>query len=329
MKPNAHRRQWLQAGAALTWASSAPVRSQDAAYPNRSVRMVVGFPAGQSLDLGARAIAPRLSNELGQSVIVDNKPGATGIIAHEFVKNAAPDGYTLLMASGATLAINPGLYRKLPYDPIKDYSPIILVNSSPMYLVTSPSVPVQNVRDMLAYVRARPGQLAYASGGSGLTQHIAMEMLKKDAGLDILHVPYKGSPAAITDLIAGRVQFAFDSAPSILPHADAGRVRLLGISSLTRSPRRPDVMTIAEQGVPGFQAVTWAAILGPLGLPSAVVERLNASLNRVLGTREMQDYYGNIGSTVMGGTPMAMSEFNRAEIARWGAAVKASGAQVD
>jgi len=254
-----HRRLFVRAAAVLAAGPLLPAHAQDATYPNRPIRLVVGFPAGQSLDIGARAIAIRLTTELGQSVIVDNKPGATGIIAHEFVKAAVPDGYTLLMASGATLAINPGLYRKLPYDPIKDYTPIVLVNSSPMYLVTSPSVPVQNVQEMLAYVRARPGQLAYASGGSGLTQHIAMEMLKKDAALDILHVPYKGSPAAVTDLIAGRVQFAFDSAPSILPHADSGRVRLLGISSLTRSSRRPDVMTIAEQGVPGFQALTWAA----------------------------------------------------------------------
>jgi tripartite-type tricarboxylate transporter receptor subunit TctC len=326
---SANRRLFFHAGAALASSAVIRVQAQDTSYPTRPVRMVVGFPAGQSLDIGARAIAPRLTTELGQSVIIDNKPGATGIIAHEFVKAAAPDGYTLLMASGATLAINPGLYRKLPYDAIKDYTPIVLVNSSPMYLVTSPSVPVQNVREMLAYVRARPGQLAYASGGSGLTQHIAMEMLKKDAGLDILHVPYKGSPAAVTDLIAGRVQFAFDSAPSILPHADAGRVRLLGISSSTRSNRRPEVMTIAEQGVPGFQALTWAAILGPAGMPANLVERLNGALNRVLNTREMQDYYGNIGSAVAGGSPSTLSEFHRSEIVRWGAAIKASGAQVD
>ena len=324
-----HRRLFVRAAAVLAAGPLLPAHGQDATYPNRTIRLVVGFPAGQSLDIGARAIALRLTTELGQTVIVDNKPGATGIIAHEFVKTAVPDGYTLLMASGATLAINPGLYRKLPYDPIKDYTPIVLVNSSPMYLVTSPSVPVQNVQEMLAYVRARPGQLAYASGGSGLTQHIAMEMLKKDAGLDILHVPYKGSPAAVTDLIAGRVQFAFDSAPSILPHADSGRVRLLGISSMTRSSRRPDVMTIAEQGVPGFQALTWAAILGPAGMPANTVERLNVAMNRVLSTREMQDYYSNVGSTVAGGSPSALTEFNRAEIVRWGAAVKASGAQVD
>ena len=324
-----HRRLFVRSAAVLAASPLVHAHAQDATYPNRTIRLVVGFPAGQSLDIGARAIAIRLTTELGQTVIVDNKPGATGIIAHEFVKTAVPDGYTLLMASGATLAINPGLYRKLPYDPIKDYTPIVLVNSSPMYLVTSPSVPVQNVQEMLAYVRARPGQLAYASGGSGLTQHIAMEMLKKDAGLDILHVPYKGSPAAVTDLIAGRVQFAFDSAPSILPHADSGRVRLLGISSMTRSSRRPDVMTIAEQGVPGFQALTWAAILGPAGMPANTVERLNVAMNRVLSTREMQDYYGNVGSTVAGGSPSALTEFNRAEIVRWGAAVKASGAQVD
>ena len=324
------RRKFTQTlAAAATLGTLQPSRSEDAPYPNRPIRLVVGFPPGQSLDLGARVIALKLTEELGQSVYVDNRPGASGIIAHVNVKSAAPDGYTLLMGSGATLAINPGLYRKLPYDPLKDFTPVVLVNSSPMYLVTATSTPVNNVREMIAWVKARPGQVSYGSGGSGLTQHIAMEMLKKDAGLDMVHVPYKGSPAMLVDLIAGRVLFGFDTSTSVLPQATSGRVKLLGISSAQRSPRTPDVPTIAEQGVPGFQALTWAGLVGPAGMSPAVTERLNAAVNRALLSPEVQEHYAVAGSTIAGGSTASFDTFLRQEIQRWGRAVEASGAQVD
>jgi len=303
--------------------------AQEAVWPNRPIRLVVGFPAGQSLDIGARVIALRLSEELVQSVYVDNRPGASGIIAHEFVKNAAPDGYTLLMGSGATLAINPSLYPKLPYDPIRDFTPVVLVNSSPMYLSTAASTPVNNLREMIAWVKARPGQVSYGSGGSGLTQHIAMEMLKRDAGLDMVHIPYKGSPAVVTDLIAGRVQFAFDTSTSILPHAAGGRIKLIGVSSAKRSARTSEIPTIAEQGFPGFQALTWAAMVGPAGLPVAVAEKLNAAVNRALTSPAVQEHYAKSASTINGGTAAALGQFMREEVQRWAPAVRASGAQVD
>jgi tripartite-type tricarboxylate transporter receptor subunit TctC len=298
-------------------------------YPNRPIRMVVGFPPGQSLDITSRAVAPRLGEALGQPVVVDNKPGATGIISHEAVRDAAPDGYTLLMGSGATLAINSGLYRNLPYQPLRDFTPIALVNTGPMYLVTGAATPVNSLAEMLAYVRARPDQLSYGSGGSGLTQHVAMEMLKKQAGLDMLHVPYRGSPPMVTDLIAGRVQFGFDTSTSILPHAEAGRVKLLGITSATRAPRTPEVPTIAEAGLPGFLALTWAGLVGPARLPGAIVERLNTAMNQALRVPELLAHFEASGSTVQGGTAEEFRAFMQAELARWGEAVAASGAQID
>lgn len=314
---------------AATIAALRPALADVNRYPNHPIRLVVGFPPGQSIDVGARVIALKLSKELGQTVYVENRPGASGIIAHVNVKNAAPDGYTLMMASGATLAINPALYRKLPYDPIKDVTPLVLVNSSPMYLITAAATPVSNVREMIAYVRARPGQVSYGSGGSGLTQHIAMEMLKKDAGLDMVHIPYKGSPAMLTDLMAGRVMFGFDTSTAILPHAAAGSVKLLGISSTQRSTRTPDVATIAEQGLPGFQALTWAALVGPAGLPTSVVERLNSAVNEALQSPEVQQHYAMSGSTIVGGSTASFDSFLRQELQRWRPAVVASGAQVD
>jgi tripartite-type tricarboxylate transporter receptor subunit TctC len=319
----------ILAGGAAYLSAPAIFAQSRPAYPTRSVRMVVGFPPGQSLDIGARIIAMKLTEDLKQTVFVDNKPGASGIISHEFVKNAAPDGYTLLMGSGATLAINPGLYRKLPYNPVKDFTPVILINSSPMYLVTSANMPVNNLQEMIAYVKKRPGQISYGSGGSGLTQHIAMEMLKKEADLDMLHIPYKGSPAMVTDLIAERVQFGFDTATSILPHAAAGRVKLLGISNHERSPRTPNVPTIAEQGLPGFLAITWAGLVAPAGTPSEIVEQLNAAVNRALGSKEVIDRFVSTGSTINGGSAADFGRFLPQEIARWGRAVQASGAQVD
>lgn len=298
-------------------------------YPSRPIRIVVGFPSGQAIDGVARYFAQKLSEELKQPVIVDNRAGASGIIAHEHVKNAQPDGYTLLITSGATMAINPALFKKLSYDPIKDFTPVILTNTTPMFLAANPSVPVVTFTEMLTYVKARPGKLAYGSGGSGLTQHIAMEMLKKAAGVDLLHVPYKGSPAMVTDLIGGQVQFAFDTSTSILPHAANGRVKLLGVTSLTRSAAAPNVPTLAEQGLPGFEALTWAGLVAPAGTPPSIVEKVNAAMNTVLKTPATATYLAGIGATVSGGTPADFDRFIRKELVRWGTAVKDSGAQVD
>lgn len=298
-------------------------------YPSRPIRIVVGFPSGQAIDGVARYFAQKLSEELKQPVIVDNRAGASGIIAHEHVKNAQPDGYTLLITSGATMAINPALFKKLSYDPIKDFTPVILTNTTPMFLAANPSVPVVTFTEMVTYVKARTGKLAYGSGGSGLTQHIAMEMLKKAAGVDLLHVPYKGSPAMVTDLIGGQVQFAFDTSTSILPHAANGRVKLLGVTSLTRSAAAPNVPTLAEQGLPGFEALTWAGLVAPAGTPPAIVEKVNGAMTNVLKTPATATYLAGIGATVSGGTPADFDRFIRRELVRWGTAVKDSGAQVD
>ncbi len=298
-------------------------------YPSRAIRLVVGFPPGQSIDVTARLFALKLGAQLGQTVVVDNKPGAAGIIAHEAVKNASPDGYTLLIGSGATLAINPWLYKNLPYDPLKDFTPIARVNSGALFLAVSPDVPVHNLREMIDYVKARPATLQYGSGGSGLTQHIAMEMLKTATGLDLQHIPYNGSPAMVTDLIAGRVQFGFDSSASILPHAASKRVRLIGVSSLERSPAAPDVPTLSEQGLTGFQAITWSGILAPAGAAPSTVAKLNRAINAVLEDPDVVAHFKATGSSVAPGTPEGFAKFMAEEIARWGPAVKNSGAEVN
>jgi tripartite-type tricarboxylate transporter receptor subunit TctC len=315
--------------AALAPAFAIAQTAAPASYPSRPIKLVVGFPSGQSIDGVARYFAQKLSEDLKQPVVVDNRAGASGIIAHEFVKGAEPDGYTLLITSGATMAINPALFKKLPYDPVKDFTPVILTNTTPMFLVVSAGTPVKSFPEMVAYAKQRPGKLAYGSGGSGLTQHIAMEMLKKAADIDLLHVPYKGSPAMVTDLIGGQVQFAFDTSTSILPHAANGRVKLLGVTSLSRSPAAPSVPTLAEQGLPGFEALTWAGIVAPAHTPQSVVDQLNAAFNRVLKEPATATYLSGIGANVSGGTPGDFGQFIRKEMARWGKAVKDSGAQVD
>lgn len=298
-------------------------------YPDRPIQIIVGFPPGQASDIGARVIALKLGEELKQTVIVDNKAGAMGIIGHQYVKGAAADGYTLLYGSSGTLAINPGLYRKLSYDPLKDFAPVILLNSSPMFLVTSNDTPVRNLKEMIAYAKANPGKVSYGSSGNGATQHIAMEMLKKEAGIDMLHVPYKGSPPMVTDLVAGRVQFAFDVSTSILPHAKAGRVRLLGVSSAQRLASQPDVPTVAEQGLVGFEALTWAALMVPAGTPAPIVQQLNAAANRALRSNLVLEHYAKSESQARGGSPEELAAFLRLEVKKWGQAVAASGAQVD
>ncbi|MFO1196786.1 MAG: tripartite tricarboxylate transporter substrate binding protein [Burkholderiaceae bacterium] len=323
------RRGFAAAAAIGLTAAAGPRRVLGAGYPERPVRMVVGFPPGQSLDIVARIVAERLGAVLGQPVVVENRAGAAGIIAHEAVRNAPPDGYTLLISSSGSLAINPSLYRKLPYDPVRDFAPIVAINASPMYLATRTAMPVSSVVEMIPYVKARPGKLTYGSGGSGLTGHIAMEMLKDAAGLDLLHVPYKGSAPMITDLISGQVDFCIEPSSSILPQARAGKVRLLGVTTSKRQEAMPELPTIAEQGVADFEAMTWSGLLAPAGTQVAIVEQLNRAMNQVLEHPEVVARIRGNGSATVGGSRADFERFVRAEIARWGRAVRASGAQVD
>ena len=260
--------QALAAGALIPPTLSRAL-AQDRPYPHRTIQLVIGFPPGNASDIGARLMATRMSEDLKQTVYVDNKPGAAGIIAHQFVKNAPADGYSLIYGSTGTLAINPTFYRKLPYDPLKDFAPVVLINSSPMFLVAAAQTSVSSFKEMVLYVKARPGKTSYGSSGNGVTQHIAMEMLKKALGLDILHVPYKGSPQMITDLIGGQINFAFDAGPSIVPHVKDGRVRALAVSATQRTlsyptyPRWPNRACLASRRWPGWQSSRRKALRPP------------------------------------------------------------------
>lgn len=298
-------------------------------YPSRPIQMVVGFPPGQSSDIGARAIAKNMSDVLKQSVYVENKPGAATIIGHQFLKAAPPDGYTIAFSSTAPMAINPTLYKNLPYDPQKDFDPIILLNFSPMFLVAGKDTPVNNYKEMLEYVKANPGKVNYGSGGSGLTNHITMELMKRDAGIDMMHIPYKGAAPMITDLIAGRVQFAFEVSTAILPFVAGGNVKLLGAASLERSPVAPEVPTLHEQGLKNFESGTWGVLIAPKGTPKPIIERLNEAANIASKTPEMLAFYKGNGSTPRGGTPEYLGDFMKREREKWAPVIIASGAQVD
>jgi tripartite-type tricarboxylate transporter receptor subunit TctC len=323
------RRAFAKAVALAPLVSPLTAFAQPLDYPTRTIQLVVGFPAGQASDIGARLIAKEMSEDLKQVIYIDNKPGATGIVAHQFVKNAAPDGYTLLFGSTATLAINPSLFRTLPYDPLKDFAPVAMLYVSPMFLVASPDLPVNTLTEAIAWVKAHPGQGTYGSGGSGSTQHITMELLKREAGLDIMHVPYKGTPAMVNDLIAGRVNFAFESATAIMPYIQAKSVKVLGTSVATRLPSMPDIPTIAEQGFPGFEAMTWGALVAPAGTPAPIVERLNQAANKAMASKAIAAYFAQTYSMPRTGPPSALAAFLRDENVKWGKAVIASGAQVD
>lgn len=299
------------------------------AWPQRPIRIVVGFPAGQAADSIARAVAHKLSEILRQSVVVDNRPGAAAIIAAETVKTAAPDGYTLLVGSNGSLAVNPALFRKLSYDPVKDFEPVSLLAGAPFILFTSASIPVRNLKESLEYAKARAGKVSYGSPGSGTGGHISMEMLKKATGAEVVHVPYKGSPPMITDVIGGQLDFGFDSAASIIPFARGGRVRLLAVTSAQRSPFAPEVPTVAEQGLPGFEAVGWTGLVAPRGTPAGVIQILNTAVNQALADPVVIANLDKTCAIPLGGSPSHFQQFLQSEIARWGKAVQDSGAQVD
>lgn len=318
--------QW--AGTALAPVASL-VASTRANAEKPPIRIIVGFPPGQSSDNIARSIAAKMGEQLKQSIFIDNKPGAAGIISHQAARDAAPDGSNLLMGSSGTLAINPSLYKKLPYDPLRDFEPVGLVSASPLVLFTATNSAASSVKDLLARAKAHPGQVVYGSPGNGTTAHITMEMFKQATGAELVHVPYKGSPPMITDIVGGRVDFAFEPSGSIVPFSKTGRVKLIGVATAKRLKQLPDLPTIAEQGVPGFEALAWSGLMAPKGTPPAIVQALNIALNKALKDPAVIAEMETNGSQPLGGSPADFQRFLQTEIARWSKAVKASGATVD
>ena len=299
------------------------------AYPDKPIRLVVPFPAGGPTDMVARPLAQFLGEQLKQAVVVDNRGGAGGGIGAEVVAKSPADGYTLLMATVGTQAINATLYRKLGYDPVKDFTPISLVAAAPVALVVHPSVPVSSVAELIALAKSKPGSLNFGSAGNGTPGHLTGEMFRAATGVDLKHVPYKGSAPALSDLLGGQIQLMFDPLQSVLAQVRAGRLKLLAISSKTRSPAAPDVPTFAEAGLKDFEATAWWAVFAPASLPPAIAARLNTSINAVVNMPAFRALLEPQGVTVLGDSREALAQFQRSEIDKWGSAVRASGASVD
>jgi len=298
------------------------------AFPLRPVRVVVPFPPGAGADITTRLYAPRLSEALGQQIVVENRAGAAGNIGAEVVARAAADGYTLLTAP-ASLAISQSLYRKLPFDLARDFRPVAMLASVPFVLVVHPSLPAQDVKGLIALARSRPGQINYASTGSGSSPHLTAEMFRMQARLDVVHVPYKGTPLAVTDLITGQVSFMFANALSVLPQVNAGRLRALGVTSARRNAATPQLPTLAESGLPGFESGTWFALLAPAGTPNEAVARLAAEIAKLGQHPDIREKLAAQGAEAVTMTPEQTAAHIRSEIQKWGKVVQASGARVD
>jgi tripartite-type tricarboxylate transporter receptor subunit TctC len=288
----------------------------------------VPFPAGGTSDILARAVGQKLTEEWKQPVIIDNRPGASANIGAELVVKSPPDGYTLLLAS-TIHTINPSLYSKLGYDPVRDFTPVTLIAATSQVLAVHPSLPVKTVKELVAYAKKRPGQINYSSAGNGSQPHLTAELFKARTSIDILHVPYKGAPPAMNDLLAGHVALSFATAPSAVPHAKSGRLRALAVSTAKRISALPDVPTIDESGVPGFEASGSNGLVGPAGMPAAVVEKLNTTVIRIVKEPAMSRFLSEQGADPYTTTPTEYAAYIKAEVAKWAKAVKDSGARVD
>jgi len=302
-------------------------QAQSAAWPNRTVRMVIAFPPGGPTDIVSRVIAQQLSVQLGQSVVVDNKPGAGGNIAAELVAKAPADGYTVFYNTSA-IVIGPALYSKVNYDTLKDFTPVALTASVPLVLVVNPQLPVRSVAEFVAYARANPGRLNYSSSGTGTITHLASAMLSAQLQLQTQHVPYKGSAPGLVDLASGQTQFMTDTMNTVLPYVRDGRLRALGVASARRSSLLPDVPTLGET-LPGFEAAAWQGVVVPSGTPADIVSRLNQELNKALQSPEVRAKLAAQGTDIHGGTAAEYGEYIRTEIPRWANAVRVSGAKAE
>ena len=307
-----------------------PCASALAQYPARPVRMVVGFPPGGGTDVVARIIAPGLSENLGQPVVIENRPGATGTVAAATVAKSPADGYTIMMGHVSVNAIAPSLFPNLPYDVFKDFAPVTLAASVPHFVVVHPSLPVNSIRELIAYSNERPGKLSFPSAGNGSTPHLAGEIFKSMAGVNLVHVPYKGSGQSIADLLAGQHQVAFDTAAASAGYVRSGRMRVLGVSSAKRVPEYPDVPTVAEAGVPGYEVITWYGVFAPGGTPPAIVNRLHAEIAKAMevpATRARLAEAGADGTVTR--SPEEFAAIVRADTARYAKIIKDAGLKID
>jgi tripartite-type tricarboxylate transporter receptor subunit TctC len=309
-------------------AFAAPGQVPAQQYPGKPIRIVVPFPAGGTSDILARAIGQKLAEEWKQQVIVDPRPGAGANIGAEIVAKAPPDGYTLLLAS-TIHAINPSLYPRLTYDPLRDFTPLTLIAATSQVLTVHPSVPVSTVRELIGYAKKQPGALSYSSAGNGSQPHLTGELFKTMTGVDMLHVPYKGAPPAMLDLLAGQVALTFATAPSAVPYVKSGRLRALGVSTVQRISALPAVPTIAEAGVPGFEAAGWNGLVGPAGMPQPVAEKLAVAVTRIVKEPTMANFLRDQGADPATMTPQEFGAYIKSEMAKWSKVVKISGAKID
>jgi tripartite-type tricarboxylate transporter receptor subunit TctC len=298
-------------------------------YPNRPIRFVVPFPAGGSADILARLMSERLAVALGQPVVVDNRPGAGGNIGADAAAKAAPDGYTMVFGSTGNMAINATLYPNLPYEPTKDFVPVILWSSEPNMLVVHPELPVKSVRELIDHAKANPGKLNFASSGNGTSQHLAGELFKLMAGLHIVHIPYKGGVGSMNDVLGGRVEMTFSSLIATRPFVQSGRLRALGVTSAERSPALPDVPSIAEAGLPGYEVNVWFGVLFPAGTPMQYVTRMNREIGKILADPEVKTKLTSQGSLPGGGTPEEFAAYIKSEKEKWARVVETAGIRIE
>lgn len=309
--------------------SAAASSSSAENYPMKPIRIIAPYPPGSGTDILARLVAQKMTEDWGQQVIVDNRPGAGGSIGTALAAKATPDGYTLTMAVSSAFGINPTLYSKLAYDPRRDFAPIANIGLTPQVLVANPSAEFKTVKEFVAAAKEKPGRINYASVGIGSTQHLSMEMFRSVAGITLNHVPFKGPAEAYVQMVSGQIPVMFDSIATALPQVKSGKMRGLGIATLTRSPFIPDVPTIAESGYPGFEAIGWIGIAAPIGTPAAILDKLNAEMARIVQSDYAKERLNALAVTPVGDTRAHFAAFIRSEIEKWGKAVRDSGARAD
>ena len=298
-------------------------------YPVKPVRFVIPYPPGGASDVTARILGAKLTDVWGQQVVIDNRPGANGIIALENVAKSAPDGYTILMANVGPNAINPVVYSKLPYDAIRDFAPVTLTTKVPQVIVANAYLPAKNIRELVALAKARPDQIVFASGGSGSSNHLAFEMFKSMAGVRMVHVAYKGDAPALSDAISGYVQLTMPTVIAATAHIRSGKLRALGVGTLTRVPALPDVPTIAEAGVPGYESESWGGVMARSGTPQPVIDRLHGDITRILKQADVREKLEALGGEIVGSTPSEFAAYLKAEIAKWDRVAKAANIRLD